>query len=104
MEQTWDTAWASALDELEMTVEQAELLLHSAEPEPEPLPPWQPPALTGPPPPNQLERAHLLLERHLRVTHAVAEAMAATRQQLALTNKMNRNRPQETPVYLDVTA
>jgi hypothetical protein len=102
MEQTWDTAWAAALDELELSVEQAELLLHT--PEAPSLPPWQPPQLTGPPPPSQLERAHRLLERHLRVTHEVAEAMAATRQQLALTNKMNRNRPQETPVYLDVTA
>jgi hypothetical protein len=102
MDHDWDTAWASALDEFELSVEQAEALLHSEDPEP--LPPWQPPELTGPPPPNQLERAHRLLERHQQVTRDIASAMVATRQQLALTHKMNRNRPQETPVYLDVTA
>jgi hypothetical protein len=102
MEQTWDTAWSAALDELELSVEQAEQLLHTHDPEP--IPPWQPPVLTGPPPPNQLERAHRLLERHQQVTRDIATAMVATRQQLALTDKMNRNRPQETPVYLDVTA
>jgi hypothetical protein len=102
MDQSWDTAWVAALDELELSVEQAEHLLHSVDPEP--LPPWQPPVLTGPPPPGQLERAHILLERHQRVAHDLAQAMAATRQQVALTAKMSRNRPAETPVYLDITA
>lgn len=102
MEQTWDAAWVAALDELELSVDQAEALLHSADPEP--LPPWQPPVLTGPPPPDQIQRAHRLLERHQQVTHQIATAMVATRRQLALTDKMNRNRPHETPIYLDVTA
>jgi hypothetical protein len=102
MDDTWDTAWIGALDELELSVEQAELLLHT--PDAEPLPPWQPPTVTGPPPPEQLRRAHILLERHQRVTRDLAQAMAATRQQIALTTRMGENRPAETPVYLDVTA
>lgn len=102
MDDTWRAAWAAALDELELSVDRAEELLHVTDPEP--LPPWQPPAVTGPPPPEQLQRAHLLLERHQRVTHDLALAMAATRQQIALTAKMSRNRPAETPVYLDVSA
>lgn len=102
MTDSWEAIWRTALDELELSVDQAEALLHSAEPEP--LPPWQPPALTGPPPPDQLERAHRILERHLRVSHDLAEALAATGQQLRLTGAMARNRPQERPVYLDVTA
>lgn len=102
MAESWDAAWRAALDELELSLDQAELLLHTAEPEP--LPSWQPPALTGPPPPDQLERAHRILERHLRVSHDLAEALAATGQQLRLAGAMARNRPQERPVYLDVTA
>lgn len=102
MDHNWRAAWTTALDELELSVEQAELLLHT--PEAAPLPPWRPPQLAGPPAPAQLERARRLLARHLRVTHDITDAMTATRQQLALTAKMTRNRPQETPVYLDVTA
>jgi hypothetical protein len=102
VDESWDSAWAAALDELELSVDRAEELLRSAEPEP--LPPWQPPVLNGPPPPQQLRRAHLLLERHLRVSHDLAQAVSATRDQLALTAKMRRNRPHEAPVYLDTTA
>lgn len=104
MDDTWDAAWAAALDELELSVDQAEALLHSAAPEPEPMPPWEPPTLQGPPPPQQLRRAHLLLERHQRVTRELAQAMAASRQQLALAGRMRQNRPRETPVYLDLHA
>ena len=102
MDDSWDLAWVAALDELELSVERAEKLLRSVDPGP--LPPWQPPTVTGPPPPEQLERAHLLLERHLRVSHDLAQSLSATRQQLALTAKVSRNRPDETPVYVDVTA
>lgn len=102
MDDSWEAAWVAALDELELSVDRAEELLHATDPEP--LPPWQPPAVTGPPPPEQLHRAHILLERHQRVTHDLAQAMAATRQQIALAAKLSRNRPAETPVYLDVSA
>lgn len=102
MSDSWDAAWRAALDEVELSLNRAELLLHSAEPEP--LPPWVPPSLPGPPPPDQLERAHRILERHLRVTREIGNAMTLTRQQLALTTRMGRNRPQETPVYVDVNA
>lgn len=105
MDDSWEAAWVAALDELELSVDQAELLLaHDHDSDAVSMPPWQPPELTGPPPPEQIERAHRLLERHLRVTRDLTEAMTATRQQLALTARMARNRPQETPVYLDITA
>lgn len=102
MDDRWDAAWVAALDELELSVEQAEALLHASDPEPST--PWTPPVLQGPPPPQQLARAHVLLERHQRVTRELAQAMAATRQQMALAAKVRQNRPDETPVYVDVQA
>jgi hypothetical protein len=99
---SWDAAWRAALDELELSLDRAELLLRHAEPEP--LPPWQPPSLIGSPPPDQLERAHRILERQLRVTRELGHAMTLTRQQLTLTTRMGHNRPQETSLYIDVTA
>jgi hypothetical protein len=102
VEDNWGAAWAAALDELELSVDQAEQLLHDAHTEP--LPEWHPPAIKGPPPPGQLERAHRLLERHLRVSQQLASAAAVTRRQLALTARMAENRPHESPVYVDFTA
>lgn len=102
MAEAWGAAWRAALDELELSLDRAELLLHSAQPEP--LPPWQPPSLTGAPPPDQLERARRILDRHLRVTRELGNAMTMTRQQLTLISRMGHNRPQETPLYIDVDA
>lgn len=102
MDETWRGAWTAALDELELTVEHAEELLRANDPEP--LPAWEPPTLTGPPPPEQLARAHVLLERHQRVTRELTQAITATRQQLAMTAKVAQTRAPEVPVYLDVNA
>ena len=106
MDESWRVAWADALDELELSVEQAERLLahDSSTALPPPVQPWRPPAVTGPPPPEQLERARRLLERHLRVTRDLADAVTVTRQQLALTVRMGSNQPPDTPLYVDVSA
>lgn len=105
MEERWRAAWATALDELEISLEQAERLLghDNFVPPSEPPPPWHPPAVGGPPPPEQLERAHQLLERHLHVARDLAAALTATRQQLALTARFDPSRPDQTSVYVDVS-
>lgn len=98
----WHEAWAAALDELELSLDQAERLLEAHDPVPPPV--WQPPALVGPVPDQHVERARRLLDRHLRVTREIATSLAATRQQLQLTQRLADDRPHGGPIYVDVTA
>jgi hypothetical protein len=94
--------WEAALDRLEMDVELAEQLLVSATPVPPQ--PWQPPNLRGPMPDDLLPRARLLHERQLAAARDIALAAAATRRQVALTNKVTDTYIADVPVYLDITA
>ncbi|HEX2174464.1 MAG TPA: hypothetical protein VHG70_01020 [Nocardioidaceae bacterium] len=94
--------WETALDQLEMDVELAEQLLVSATPAPPQ--PWQPPNLRGPMPDDLLPRARLLHERQLAAARDIALAAAATRRQVALTNKVTDTYAADVPVYLDITA
>lgn len=102
MENTWDDAWRAALDELELTVERAEELLRASDLVL--LPDWEPPELPVRMPADQVERARVLLQRQLDTARKISMTAAATRQQLALADKLTSAGREKTPVYLDVTA
>lgn len=98
----WDTAWASALDEMEIAVREAEALLTDAHrPAPVACAAWTPPAGIGPLPASLEERARAVLERQLAVAQALATAMVRSRRQLRALATLAPV-PVHPPVYVDV--
>ena len=98
----WDQAWADALAELELSVDEAEALLragHAAVPAAPAV--WQPPAGLGLLPSPLADRARALLGRQLRVAQQLAEAAAHSRRQLRAVDGM-RAEAESSPVYLDL--
>ena len=98
----WHAAWVEALDRLELDVERADQMLRANDPEP--MPPWEPPALHVSMPEDLLPRARLILERQLVVAEDIARAVTTTQRHRALAARISANNPPEVPVYLDVTA
>lgn len=101
----WNTAWAQALADLEMSVEEAEQLLLAARRSGgvdalTPTRAWVPPSHLGMLPAPLVERARALLGRQLRVAEGLAEAAAQSRRQLRAVEGM-RATPEANPVYLD---
>ena len=107
----WSTAWADALAELEMSVDEAERLLvaaHRADAVDGAgavtsmtlRAAWTPPSHVGLLPAPLAERATALLERQLRVAQQLAEAAAHSRRQLRAVESM-RAGAESRPVYLD---
>ena len=96
------TAWEAALDELEFQLNRAQHLLETTDPEE--ILGWQAPAL-GTMPRYLVPRAQALLERQQRVIERLPGALASTRAQLRLADRVGQatGRP-VAPVYLDVTA
>lgn len=103
-EADWASAWAAALDELELSLEETERVLRGEAPIGTPAAPWAPPALDGPMPVDLRTRALELHHRQQQVIRAAAEAAAAARKHLELTSRMSTSRKEPAPVYLDVTA
>jgi hypothetical protein len=107
-EADWASAWAAALDALELSLDETERLLRGEAPASTPDAPitsdWTPPALEGPMPVDLRTRALALHHRQQRVLRATAEAAAALRRQAELTSRMSTAPAAKTPVYLDVTA
>lgn len=102
----WAEEWVAALDELELSLDEAERLLRGELPE-ESLPvvtPWSPPSLQGPMPVDLRTRALALHYRQQEVLRATAEAAVALRRQAELTSRMSTARTKPTAVYLDITA
>lgn len=98
----WDGAWATALDELELDLAQAERMLADAHrPAPVIGAPWRPPAGLGPLPASLEARARGLLERQLATAHALAVAAAGSRRRLRIHEAMTPP-AEHPPVYLDV--
>jgi hypothetical protein len=101
----WSTAWAEALADLEMSVDEAEALLLAArrtggvEGVP-PLRGWVPPSHLGQLPAPLVDRARALLGRQLRVAQGLAEAAAHSRRQLRAVESM-RATAESGPVYID---
>jgi len=108
IEADWASAWAAALDALELSLDDTERLLRGEHPHagttaaPHATA-WSPPALEGPMPVDLRTRALALHHRQQRVLRATAEAAAALRRQAELTERMS-TAPAKTPVYLDITA
>lgn len=100
-EAAWDTAWLTALGDLELEVERAEALLRSAQPELPEVSPWEPPVGLGPLPRTLLDRAQALHERQLRVTARIVESLARNRVQSAVTARIETGQPAGRPVYVD---
>jgi hypothetical protein len=114
----WDRAWEAALDELELSLQEAEQLLHAA---PEAATAgelvvrqdgtavrgWVPPQLNTPMPPEMLERAQDLLARQAELIGATMAAMASTRVNRDLVGRISgapRSGRTTGAVYLDVRA
>jgi hypothetical protein len=107
----WSTAWADALAELEMGVDEAEALLAAAH-RTDGMDGadavgrmtlrggWVPPSHLGLLPASLAERATALLDRQLRVAQQLAEAASHSRRQLRAVESM-RAAEESRPVYLD---
>jgi hypothetical protein len=97
----WDAAWVRALDELELAVGDAELMLTDAHAPVDHAPAWRPP--TGLPPlPASLEaRARAVLGRQLAVAEALSAAAVRSRRQLRIHEQMVPFAPHP-PVYVDL--
>jgi hypothetical protein len=104
----WASAWAAALDELELTLDETERLFRGEAGEASDagtaVATWAPPALEGPIPVDLRTRALALHHRQQQVLRAAAEAAAGLRRQAALTSRMSTATHEPRPVYLDITA
>jgi hypothetical protein len=102
----WDEAWAAALDDLELTLDQTEELLRGEIPD-EPHATWTPPGLPVPMPVRLAGRAQSLLTRQQELIAQAAAAAATTKQQLTLLGKVaglsDARRPDRS-IYVDVSA
>ncbi len=108
-EQTpWRSAWESALDDLELTLEQTQRLLAGGDPaEVTATAAWSPPELPAPLPPELVHRARSLLARQQELIGLTAAAMAGTRQsivQLGRVSTFAGAARGERSVYLDIRA
>lgn len=106
----FSAAWVQALDELELEVDRAELLLSAehartsgtATPAAGPgtaAGPWVPPQLRTPLPDTLRERAERLLERQLLVTGRLAVAMTSSRRHMDVVERLVPSDPR--PMYVD---
>jgi hypothetical protein len=114
----WDLAWEAALDELELSLQEAEQLLSATpaaapagelvvRPDGSPARGWVPPQLNGPMPPEMLERAQDLLARQAELIGATMAAMASTRVNRDLVGRISgtpRTGRTSGAVYLDIRA
>jgi hypothetical protein len=98
----WEAAWSAALTDMELSVVQAEVLLHASHAASLGGAPaaWHPPVGLGPLPASLVARAQALLGRQLDVARRTAEAANFSRRQAAAAQGM-RSRPPALPVYID---
>jgi hypothetical protein len=115
---TWDAAWAAALDELELTLEETEQLLRATpaeasaaelvvRPDGTAVAGWVPPQLNAPMPPAMLERAQGLLARQAELIGQTMAAMSSARTNIDLVGRISgtpRTGRTVGAVYLDVRA
>ena len=103
MSQDWRHAWTAALDELEMDVAATEAMLadgrRMAETPPSDL--WRPPHELGALPLELRPRADEILTRQLKAAEEIARRLTSTRQQQAVTARIETGERLKRPVYLD---
>jgi hypothetical protein len=101
--QSWRGAWTAALDELEMDVEVTEAMLaddHRMAQTPRSNP-WQAPQNLGALPLELKPRADEILTRQLAAAQEIARRLTATRQQQAMTARIETGEAVNRPVYVD---
>jgi hypothetical protein len=101
--QSWRGAWTAALDELEMDVEVTEAMLadgHRMAQTPR-ANPWQAPQDLGALPLELKPRADEILTRQLAAAQEIARRLTATRQQQAMTARIETGEAVNRPVYVD---
>lgn len=103
MNESWNAAWESALDDLELTLEETEHLLQGGHP-PATSTPWTPPVMPCPLPAEMVDRARALLARQQDVTTRAAQAAVSARSSASYVGRVTENRAASRPVYLDVSA
>jgi hypothetical protein len=99
----WRGAWAAALDELEMDVAATEAMLadeHRMTATP-PADPWRPPQDLGALPLELRPRADEILTRQLKAAEEIARRLTASRQQMAMTARIETGQSVKRPVYVD---
>ena len=97
----WDAAWVAALDELELAVGDAELMLAGAHALVARPPAWHPPLGLGPMPASLEARARAILGRQLAVAEELSAAAIRNRRQLRIHEQMVPFVPHP-PVYVDL--
>ena len=106
MDESWCAAWESALDDLELTLEETEHLLRGEHPPPQDGPVWTPPVLPGPLPPEMADRARALLARQQDVIARTAQAAHSARTSVKMVDRLtDHSTPtRRTSLYVDVSA
>jgi len=103
MSEDWRAAWTAALDELELDVVATETMLldvHRLNETPE-ADPWRPPQELGALPLELKPRADEILTRQLSAAEEIARRLTSTRQQQAVTAKIETGERIKRPLYLD---
>jgi hypothetical protein len=99
----WRDAWTAALDEMELDVAAAEAMLSDihryAEHAPATL--WKAPTDLGALPLELRPRADEILTRQLVAAEEIARRMVATKQQMAMTSRIETGEASKRPAYLD---
>lgn len=103
---TWDAAWASALDRLELDAAEVEAMLVRLHTEADHVPDlpvlWSPPERLGPLPASLAVRAQAVLERHQRMATALTSAMVENARQRRATATLTQVTARSAePVYVD---
>jgi hypothetical protein len=105
---SWDDVWASALDELELTLEATQRLLAGGDPaEALDAAPWAPPSIPVPLPSDLVARAQGLLARQQELMGLTVAAMAGNRRDAVAIGKVSGyagTARTEPAVYLDLHA
>ena len=106
MNESWNAAWESALDDLELTLEETEHLLRGGQPLTESAEPaaWVPPVMPCPLPAEMVDRARELLGRQQELILRATQAAASARTNASYVDRVTDNRAAARPLYVDVSA
>ena len=106
MNESWRAAWESALDDLELTLEETEHLLQGEHHPVAERATWTPPVMPGPLPAELADRARELLARQQDLIARTTQAAMAVRTSTKMVDRLaDHSTPtRRTPIYVDLTA